>query len=91
MSGKEVSGHIKNRLSKHNHSTKKKWTHFSYYEVWDNVSDLEIKEIEGLFRQLYRFDSRANFYNKQLTHKPLVKLRRETEKELSLKTMRSKK
>ena len=84
MSGKESTGRIKARLIKHKKNKTKKWTHFSYYEVWDNINDQEIRELEGLFRQLYRFDSRANMFNKQQTHKPLSKVRRETEKELSV-------
>ena len=84
MSGKDSKGRIKARLIKHKKNKIKKWTHFSYFEVWDNISNQEIKELEGLFRQLYRFDSRANTFNKQQTHKPLSKVRRETEKELSI-------
>jgi len=85
MSGKDSNGRIKARLKKHKENKNKKWTHFSYYEVWDNINDQEILELEGLFRQLYRLDSRANTLNKQQTHKPLVKVRRETEKELNIK------
>lgn len=85
MSGKDSNGRIKARLIKHKKNKTKKWTHFSYYEVWDNISDQEILELEGLFRQLYRLDSRANTFNKQQTHKPLIKVRRETEKELNIK------
>lgn len=84
MSGKGAEGRIKSRLTKHKKNTEKVWSHFSYYEVWDNVDDREIAELEGLFRQLYRFDSRANIFNKQQTHRPLVTVRRETEAELGL-------
>lgn len=84
MSGKGGSGRIRSRLARHSKNVRKNWTHFSYYEVWDNVSDSEIQELEGLFRQLYRFDSRANALNLQQTHKPLTKVRRDTEKELGL-------
>lgn len=84
MSGKEVNGRIKNRLISHKRNIRKDWSHFSYYEVWDNIDDTEIREIEGLFRQIYRFDERANFYNTQLTHKPLLQVRRETERELGI-------
>ena len=83
-SGKESKGRIKARLYRHKRTKSKIWTHFSYYEVWDNITDQEISELEGLFRQLYRFDSRANTFNKQQTHRPLIKVRRDTEKELGL-------
>jgi hypothetical protein len=35
------------------------------YEVWDNIRDEEIVEIEGLFRFIYRKDKRANILNVQ--------------------------
>lgn len=90
MSGKEARGRIKKRLLKHRQTKSTHWTHFSYFEVWDNVSDLEIFELEGLFRQLYRFDLRANSLNKQQTHRPLTKVRKATEKHLGLKAMTKK-
>lgn len=72
---------IKSRLRSHTRSLKKegKWTHFSIYEVWDNISAQEIAELEGLFRHLYRWDSRANSLNAQRSFKPLNQLRRVTE------------
>ena len=46
----------------YSHARKKKglWTHFSLYEVWDNITKEEIAELEGLFRAIYRRDLRAN-------------------------------
>jgi hypothetical protein len=90
MSGKNQKGRIKSRLNQHKKSSSKDWTHFSYYEVWDNVSEQEILEIEGLFRQLYRFDSRANRHNIQQTHKPLRQVRRQTEAVLGVNRMSKK-
>ncbi|OED50892.1 hypothetical protein ACH42_00555 [Endozoicomonas sp. (ex Bugula neritina AB1)] len=90
MSGKGTSGKIRRRLFSHKRASQKDWTHFSYYEVWDNISDAEILELEGLFRQLYRFDCRTNTLNVQQTHKPLVQVRRETEKELELEKVTKK-
>jgi len=68
---------IKSRIRKHFKSvTKSKyWTHFSIFEVWDNITDAEIEELEGLFRHLYRFDSRANRLNKQKGYQKLNKVR----------------
>jgi hypothetical protein len=42
-------GGIRGRLRSH---AKKKadWTRFSVYEVWDNIRDDEVAELEGLFR-----------------------------------------
>lgn len=65
---------IRSRVRGHRKSAKI-WSHFSVFEVWENVSDAEIAELEGLFRHIYRRDSRANRFNKQKTHKPLRRVR----------------
>ncbi|WP_066016233.1 GIY-YIG nuclease family protein [Endozoicomonas atrinae] len=80
--GMSSEGKIRKRLFSHKRKKDSEWTHFSYFEVWDNISDREIKELEGLFRQIYRFDERANRLNIQQTFRPLSKVRRETEKNL---------
>ena len=90
MSGKGKNGKMRKRLFSHKRKKAGEWTHFSYYEVWDNVSDAEIQELEGLFRQLYRFDANANSANIQQTHNPLEKVRKQTEKELGLQRMTKK-
>ena len=69
------------RLKQHLKYKGKYWSHFSVFEVWDNISDDEIAELEGLFRHLYRFDSKANSLNKQKAYKKLVTVRKRTEKE----------
>lgn len=53
---------IRNRLKRHRRSKKKAglWSHFSVYSVWPNITDDEIAELEGLFRAIYRRDSKAN-------------------------------
>jgi hypothetical protein len=53
---------VRSRLKEHESSKKKAdlWTHFSVYSVWPNVTDDEISELEGMFRAIYRKDSRAN-------------------------------
>jgi hypothetical protein len=50
------------------------WTHFSVFKVWDNISDDEIKELEGLFRHIYRKDSRANKLNVQRAFRQVKKI-----------------
>ena len=60
MAGGEVKSGIRGRLKSHATKKKNKWTHFSAYEVWDNIREDEVKELEGILRHLYRFDSRAN-------------------------------
>jgi hypothetical protein len=51
---------IKSRLADHVARKKGLWTHFSVYAVWPNVYDEEIRELEGLFRAIYRKDTKAN-------------------------------
>ena len=75
--GKE-SG-IRGRLSKHRKRKRDLWSHFSVYEVWDNVREDEVEELEGLFRHLFKHDSKANSLNIQNTYKKLVRIRRDTE------------
>src|SRR5271167_1831637 len=49
------------RLNSHARGRKKdKWTHFSIFEVWDNVRAEEVAELEGILRHVYRTDARAN-------------------------------
>lgn len=63
------------RLVSHTKSKTRAWTHFSVFEVWDNVRDEEIVELEGLFRHLYRRDSKANSLNKQKKFHKAFKIR----------------
>jgi hypothetical protein len=64
---------IKRRINSHarNEDKKSHWTHFSIYEVWDNIQDDEVKELEGLLRQIYRYDHQASFLNKQNSYQKL--------------------
>lgn len=63
------------RLNAHHRSERKKdkWTHFSLFEVWDNITEAEVAELEGLFRHIYRKDTRANPLNVQKGFKKLEK------------------
>jgi len=63
--GMAASGGIRGRLGRHRKSQTKIWTDFSIFEVWDNISESEVEELEGLFREIYRKDGRANRFNKQ--------------------------
>ena len=76
-----ASGGIKGRLKQHIKHKGGYWTHFSAFEVWDNISNDEIAELEGLFRHLYRFDSKANALNKQKAYRKLGLVRKRTESE----------
>jgi hypothetical protein len=59
------------RLGQHRRDwLQSEWTHFTIFEVHDNITDEEIRELEGLFRHLYRKDSKTNRHNSQLRHMP---------------------
>lgn len=68
---------IRARLLMHARTKQREWTHFSAFEVWDNVRDDEIAELEGLLRHLYRRDSKANRLNKQRKYQKLRKVRQD--------------
>jgi hypothetical protein len=70
--GLATSG-IGGRLRSHRRKKMGLWTHFSAFEVWDNIRDEEIVELEGLFRHLYRKDSAANSLNVQKNFKRMKK------------------
>ena len=74
--GMSVTG-IGGRLRSHRRSSRKaeEWTHFSVFEVWDNVTDAEISELEGLARHLYRRDSTASTLNIQRGYKRLRRIK----------------
>lgn len=58
-------GGIRGRLKMHRRKKPGLWSHCSIFEVWKNIRDDEIAELEGLFRHIYRYDSQANTLNKQ--------------------------
>lgn len=72
---------IKGRLRSHKKNKNGLWTHFSVFEVWDNVVETEVEELEGLFRHLFKFDTKANSLNKQRGYKKIRKVRKRTQKE----------
>ena len=72
-----IKAGVRGRMISHSKSKNKGtlWTDFSVFEVWDNVTEAEVVELEGLFRHIYRKDSRANRINKQRSFKKLKKVR----------------
>jgi len=67
------------RLNAHRRFKRKKdkWTHFSLFEVRDNVTEDEVAELEGLFRHVYRKDTKANALNVQKGFKKLKRVGKE--------------
>ncbi len=68
---------VRGRLKAHMRSKRKGkvWTHFSIFEVWDNIPESLVEELEGLFRHIYRKDSRANRLNLQKKFKKFKHIR----------------
>lgn len=75
--GKAGGGGVRGRLEGHNAGTKK-WTHFSVFEVHDNITREEIRELEALLLEIFRHDSRIQLANKQKGSKKLYQLRRKS-------------
>ena len=68
---------IRSRLASHARSRRKRdeWSHFSFFEVWPNITESDIQELEGLFREIYRKDTHANRLAKQKRYKKLRRVR----------------
>jgi hypothetical protein len=80
MARGENSG-VRGRLESHRRNKPKLWTHFSVYEVWDNIAKQQVEELEGLFRHIYRYDNEANKLNQQKSYSPLKKIHRRSQKD----------
>jgi len=73
----------KGRLFSHSKGSKvDQWTHCSVYEVWDNITQEQIAELEALFRHTLRKDAAASSLNVQRESAIFRKLRQETAKRL---------
>lgn len=59
--GSGVGGRIKHHDK--SESKRDKWTHYSFFEVHDNISRDEILELEGLFLRIFRDDPRIKLAN----------------------------
>jgi hypothetical protein len=73
--GVAPSGGVRSRLRSHKKSQTKQWSHFSIFGVWDNVSEVAVSELEGLFWEIYGKDRRANRFNKQTRYGKLQEVR----------------
>jgi hypothetical protein len=51
-----------------------KWTHYSFFEVHDNISRDEILELEKIFLWIFRHDPCIKLANVQLDSKTLKRL-----------------
>src|SRR5439155_24975229 len=71
----EEQGSKRSRLRKHRRTKEGIWTHFSLYQVWNNIRDDELRELQGLFRHIYRRDAQASPLNVARSFRALRKLR----------------
>jgi hypothetical protein len=69
----EATTGMSSRLKNH-HKNKAGWTHYSIFEVHDNVRGEEIRELEGLLLRIFRDDPRVALSNEQLGGKVLNRL-----------------
>jgi hypothetical protein len=72
--GMAADGSIRARLRSHRKKKKDLWTHCSAFEVWQNITPSEVKELEGIFRHIYRRDTRAAALNVQRSFGKMKKL-----------------
>ena len=73
--GKAGRSGIRGRLKSHNRN-KEDWTHYSFFEVHDNIFTEEIRELEALLLGIFRHDPRIKLLNMQTGSKKLSKLQR---------------
>ncbi len=74
---KKATRGIGARLRHHDKTWKKSaWTHYSFFEVHDNVSREELLELESLFLAVFRHDSRIPIENQQRSSTRLARLRK---------------
>jgi len=73
-----TDGGAKGRLTRHSIAKSGKWSHCSVYEVWDNITQEQIQELEALFRHMLRLDATAAGLNIQKGSAIFRKLKKET-------------
>jgi hypothetical protein len=81
MAGGEKKAGIGGRLRSHKKNRPNEWTHFSVFEVWDNIREEEVRELEGILRHIFRKDSHANKLGIQKSFRKLSKIRQATRKD----------
>jgi hypothetical protein len=73
--GPTGGGGIRSRLKSHN-AKKSGWTHYSLFEVHDNVAGNDIRELEALLLGIFRHDARIELSNKVRGSLKLFELRK---------------
>ena len=78
MAGGQKKSGIDKRLRSHRRTKGEHWSHFSAFEVWDNIREEEVRELEGILRHIFRKDSKANTLGIQKSFKKLTRIRKKT-------------
>ena len=66
------------RLARHKISANKTWSHFSIFEVFQKIDEARLKELEGLFLEIYRKDSQAIRFNRRKKFQKLQDVREDS-------------
>ena len=87
VQSKVAKSGVRGRIRTHDKRAKEKkikdWTHYSYFEVHDNISREEIRQLESLLLTIFRHDKRIDLDNIQhggSEFKKLSKLRSKLQK-----------
>jgi hypothetical protein len=75
MTGGPDAGMRSRLVQHHRRLDKRAWTNFSLFEVWENIPEGEVRELEGIFRHVFRYDPAALVQNKQRGFKKLKGVR----------------
>ncbi len=81
---KTAKSGIGGRIKGH-HKSKSGWSHYSFFEVHDNVSREEILELEGLLLHIFRDDPRIKLANVQFGSKTFEALSKQRARSLTLR------
>ena len=80
VQSKHAKTGVGGRIRTHDKRTKEKkiknWTHYSYFEVHDNISREEIRQLESLLLTIFKHDKRISLDNIQHGGSALRKLSR---------------
>jgi len=67
LGGRFERDHLKSKF--------KEWTHFSIFKVFDYIDEPQIRELEGMFREIFRKDAYGLKYNIQKKYKGFDKVK----------------
>lgn len=66
---------LKGQLQMHRNLQHHAWTHFSIFQVWENIPKKQMKELAGFFRHVYRNTGYAKSVMETHEYKPLTRIK----------------